>query len=188
MTKENFPGKVVSVQARVVGDNKLIYDVALSNAKVYATFDEDIQTKAADLALMVTQPDSLFKTTSKKVPKKDGDGFWENHYLDAIEDLEPFDAAKAEGLPANVTQTTQPVNRYKEDPEKTARIARQNATSTAFNFVGMLHAASIQAGNDYSFEVVKEHALEVAREIYAITMQEVPSANGQAVKSELPTW
>ena len=151
-------GTVLSAAPRIVGNNKTIYDVNLSDGNTYTTFDAKLWAKVAPL---IGQPVSA-RVAVKPNPKNPQ---YTNFYLN---DIAPQGQLAATSAPVATAapQVVRPQNGGMS-PEREQKIVKQSSFSTAFNFIGLLYQ-----GSGVDAEQATNEATTLARRLYADVMGE----------------
>lgn len=181
-------GQVLSVSGRATNRGGTIFDIAFSDGQKYTTFQNEIAQKANGL---VGQPVSARVTVK---PSKDGR--FTNYYL---EDIAPQGQLPAQAMPApggtvipisaGATEQAQ-IPMQAPDTTKDERITRLSALKTAFEFVGAL----FNGAGPETLQEAREHALELARDLYQIgyygqspaEMPDTPEEVAAVVNAEVP--
>ena len=149
-------GTVLSAAPRIVGNNKTIYDVNLSDGNTYTTFDAKLWAKVAPL---VGQP------VSARVAVKQN-GNYTNFYLN---DIAPQGQLAATSAPVATAapQIARPQNGGMS-PEREQKIVKQSSFSTAFNFIGALYNGAGESEVQFAIAAAKS----LAKELYGEVMGE----------------
>ena len=155
-------GTVLSAAPRIVGNNKTIYDVNLSDGNTYTTFDAKLWAKVAPL---------IGQAVSARVAVKQN-GNYTNFYLNDIApqgQLAATSAPVATPAPLPLAPAISPASRGGGmSPEREQKIVKQSSLATAFKFVGSLY----QGAGESELEAAKALAHELAKELYGHVMGE----------------
>jgi len=152
-------GTVLSAAPRIVGNNKTIYDVNLSDGNTYTTFDAKLWAKVAPL---------IGQAVSARVAVKQN-GNYTNFYLNDIAPQGQLAATSAPvATPAPLPQAAPQPARAQGgmSPEREQKIVKQSSFSTAFNFVGALY----QGAGESEFDAAVKHASVLAERLYGAVM------------------